>query len=449
MTENALEDFDVVVIGGGPGGCGAAYRAARCGARTLLVEREGCLGGGATTMLVCPFMPHVTSPGRDGAPPAVVNAGMYSEVTRRLMARDAGSFINQGTKWTAFLFDDESLKVVLDELLAEAGVCVRYHAALFDAHVRDGRIEAVRLAHNGGPLRVGGRVFIDGTGDALLAHMSGCPCQMGNECGEVMPMTLNFVVAGVDTARLLPIAELRRRAMAGPGDQPPLVNTNISCFHALPNGRVHFNVVRVPGNGVDPDSLSRAETEGRRRVQNFVEWLRANIDGFRQCWLAKTGSHIGVRETRRVIGEYVLTLDALQAARKFDDGVALCSYEVDIHRQKPNEGTEIEVPQGDWYDIPYRCLTPKGIANLLMASRSISCDAMTHASLRIMPVVMNVGEAAGIAAAMALPAGDVRRVNIQSLRRRICEAGGVLGMGAQGANGATGGGLQTDEQTGV
>ncbi len=424
--EATIDTYDVVVIGGGPGGCGAAARAAASGARTLLVEREGCLGGGATTMLVCPFMPHVSSPGPHGEAPIVVNAGLYAEVLRRLVDRGEGKVINQGSKWTALIFDDEALKVVLDELLAEAGAAVLYHAALFDAEVRDGRIASIRVAHNGGPLRIWARVFIDATGDGLLAHQAACHWQAGNERGEVMPMTLNFIVAGVDTAKLPPIATLRQRAAAGEADNPPLINTNISCFHDVGRGRVHFNAIRIPGNGTDPDALSHAETKGRRRVRNFVAWLRANVAGFEQCWLDKTGAHVGVRETRRVIGDYVLTFDDLQAARKFEDGVALCSYEVDIHGQKPNEGIEIDVPQGDWYQIPYRCLTPKGVSNLLLAARCISADAMAHASLRIMPVVMNIGEAAGIAAALSLPAGDVRRIDIADLRRRIVALGGVL-----------------------
>ena len=421
MTETLLDGYDVVVVGGGPGGCGAAYRAAASGARTLLVEREGCLGGGATTMLVCPFMPHVSSPGPNGEPPAVVNAGMFSEVIDRVIARGAGEIRNPGTKWTVLLFDDEPLKVVLDELLAEAGVTILHHAALFDADVRGGRIASVQVAHNGGPLRVPGTVFIDGTGDGLLAYVSGCECRQGDAKGDVMPMTLNFIVAGVDTSKLPRIEALRERAMAGERDTPQLVNTNVSCFHALPNGRVHFNAVRIPGSGTDPAALTHAEMEGRRRAENLTNWLRAHIDGFEQCWLAKTGNHIGIRETRRVMGDYVLSFEDLKAARKFEDGVARCSYEVDIHGQNPNEGVSIDVPQGDWYEIPYRCLTPVGLANLLMAARSVSSDAMVHASLRIMPVVMNIGEAAGFAGAMSLPSGDVRNVDTGDLRRRLRE----------------------------
>ncbi len=424
--DTVMEGFDVVVVGGGPGGCGAAVRAAESGARTLLIEREGCLGGGATTMLVCPFMPHMTGPGPDGVPQVVVNAGMFSQVIDRVIARGAGEIRNPGSKWTVLLFDDEPLKVVLDELTSEADVTVLNHAALFDADVRDGRIAAVRVAHNGGPLRVPGAVFIDGTGDALLAHVSGCTCLQGDEQGQVMPMTLNFIVGGVETSKLPRTEVLRERAMAGERDTPPLINTNVSCFHALPNGRVHFNAVRIPGSGIDPKALSHAEAEGRRRAHNFTAWLRANIDGFEHCWLDKTGNHVGIRETRRVMGDYVLNFEDLKTARKFGDGVARCCYEVDIHGQNPNEGMEFEVPQGDWYEIPYRCLTPVGLDNLLMAARSVSADAMVHASLRIMPVVMNIGEAAGTAAAMSLPSGNVRGIAIEELRRRLRQCGGMV-----------------------
>jgi hypothetical protein len=427
-VETTIDNYDVVVVGGGPGGCGAAYRAATSGAKTLLIEREGCLGGGATTMLVNPFMPHLTGPGPKGEAQVEVNAGMFAEVIRRILARDAGKILNPGTKWTVLIFDDEVLKIVLDELLREAGVKVLYHAALFDAQTEGCRINSVRIAHNSGPLRVTGKVFIDGTGDGLLAHVAGCQWQQGNQEGLVMPMTLNFIVAGVDTSKLPSMAALKKRTEQGGNDQPALINTNVSCFHALPNGRVHFNAVRVTGSGLDPSDLSRAEEEGRRRALNFTAWLAGNIDGFQSCWLAKTGSHIGVRETRRVVGDYELNFGDLQAARKFADAIACCCYVVDIHGQKPNEMTEIEVPQGDWYEIPYRCLTPKGIDNILMASRSVSADVMVHASLRIMPVVMNIGEAAGFAATLSLPTGRVRDIKVPDLRRRIRDSGGMPGI---------------------
>jgi hypothetical protein len=415
-----IGNYDVVVVGGGPGGFGAAVAAARQGASTLLVEREGCLGGGGTTMLVNPFMPHCTSPGPNGEPRRIINAGVFMEVIDRLVARGAAR--HEG----AVRFDDEALKLVLDEIAAEAGVKVLFHAALFDAEVQGAAVKAVRLAHNSGPLRAGGKVFVDGTGDALLAERAGCELLFGNEEGIVMPMTLNFIVGGVDTAFIPDHKEFKQRAAKGDKDTPALLNTNLSCRHIYPNGRVHFNAIRITGSTLDPWSLSGAEAEGRRRVDNFVRWLRACVPGFAGCYLVKTGNHIGIRESRRVLGDYMLVEDDFRKARKFDDGVASCCYCIDVHGQKQNETNLQGMGPGEYYHIPYRCLTPRGKTNLLMASRSISADILTHSSLRIMPVVMNIGEAAGTAAAMSLPAGDVRAIDVQDLRRRIRQSGGVL-----------------------
>ena len=424
-----LDGYDVVVVGGGPGGFAAAVAAARSGAKTLLLEREGCLGGAATTMMVCPFMPHVTSPGPGGEPRRVVNAGLFAEVTERLRAR--------GQTWddVCIAFDDEYLKIVLDEMAAEAGVQVVFHAALFDAEVEGDRVRAILLAHNGGPIRAEGKVFVDGTGDALLAAQAGAEVRFGDAQGTVMPMTTKFVVAGVDLAQAPPERELKERCKRGPGDTPALVNTNLSTFRTKPHGRVHFNAIRVPGNTIDPFSLGRAEAEGRRRVENFVAWLRANVPGYENAYLDKTGSHIGVRESRRIVGDYTLTYADWKACATFDDTVACCSYGIDIHGQKQNQTNLQFLPPGAWYQIPYRCLVPKGLKNLLVASRSISADCEAHSSLRIMPTVMNVGEAAGYAAALALPAGDVRAVDVRALQGKIRDAGGVLepkGVAAEG-----------------
>ena len=423
-----LDGYDVVVVGGGPGGFAAAVAAARSGAKTILLEREGCLGGGATTMMVCPFMPHVTSPGPAGEPRKVVNAGIFKEVCDRLLAR------GKAIDGPCVGFDDEYMKIVLDEVAAEAGVRVVFHAGLFDAEarpfpygqVRDGFVAAARFAHNSGPLRATGKVFVDGTGDALLAAMAGATTQFGDASGAVMPMTTKFIVGGVNTEAVPTRQEMKKLCGAGEKDKPALLNLNFSTYALKPDGRVHFNAIRVPGNTLDPFDLSRAEAEGRRRVENFVAWLKANVRGFEKCFLEKTSSHIGVRESRRVLGDYTLTYDDWKACRKFDDGVACCSYGIDIHGQKHNQANLQSMPPHGYYQIPYRCLTPKGLKNLLVAARSISADVEAHSSLRIMPTVMCIGQAAGTAAAMSLPSGEVRRIDVQALRRRIRDAGGIL-----------------------
>jgi hypothetical protein len=416
-----ISQHQVVIAGGGPGGLAAAVAAARSGARTVLFEREGCLGGGATTMLVHPFMSHLTAAGAHGEPAKVVNAGIFAEVVDRLAARGAAD-----TSRPCIQFDDEAMKLVLDELAAEAGVEVIFHAALFDVEVAAGKVTSARFAHNGGPIRATGKVFIDGTGDCLLAASAGCQCMVGDDSGKVMPMTLNFVVGGVDMGAMPSGTELKRLAAAGDRDTPALINTNVSCVSSPREGFVHFNAIRTPGDTLDARDLSFAEAEGRRRAENFVQWLRANVPGFIGCYLAKTGSHVGVRESRRVLGDYVLTGEDFRRAAKFDDAVACCAYDIDIHGQAPGQTRIERLRPGEYYQVPYRCLTPGGVENLLVAGRGISANVEAHSSLRIMPTVMCIGQAAGIAAAMALPSGCVRGIDVQELGAKIRQAGGAL-----------------------
>ncbi len=422
MQIREIDGYDVVVAGGGPGGLAAAVAAARAGAKTILLEREGCLGGGMTTMMVCPFMPHVHGSSEEpGSDPMLISAGLFREVCQRMYSR------GQATPSRCIAFDDEYMKIVLDEVACEAGVKVVFHAALFDAEASDGRVTAARFAHNGGPIRVTGKVFIDGTGDALLAEAAGAEVQFGDKDGRVMPMTTKFIVGGVDFSRAPDGHEMRKRCAAGAKDNPPLVNLNFSTFALKPDkGWVHFNAIRVAGrNTIDPFGLSEAEAEGRRRVENFILWLRANVPGYEKCHLVKTGAHIGVRESRRVVGDYELTYEDWKGAR-FDDAVCCCSYSIDIHGDTQNVTRIEHCKPGQYYQIPYRCLTPRGMDNLLVASRSISSSVEVHSSLRIMPVVMNVGEAAGIAAAMSLPAADVRKIDIRQLQKAIRDGGGIL-----------------------
>lgn len=166
--------------------------------------------------------------------------------------------------------------------------------------------------------------------------------------------------------------------------------------------------------------------EGRRRAENFVQWLKARVPAFRHGQLLKTADSIGIRESRRVIGDYFLTGADFDRAAKFEDGIACCAYPVDVHGDKPNEGRLQYMPLGEYYQIPYRCLTAKGLDNLLVASRSISCDRRMHASVRTQPTVMCLGDAAGFAAAMSLPSGDIRKIDVLELRQKIRDYGGVI-----------------------
>ena len=422
-----LDNYDVIVVGGGPGGVGAAVTAGTAGAKVLLIERGGYLGGAGTAMMVNPFMPPLTFPGPNDQPPRkVVSAGTFQRAYERLKARAAAAREAWNQGWGAIHFDDEAYKVVLDELVRQAAADVLFHVTMFDIE-RDGpRVKAILAAHNAGPMRITGKVFIDATGDGLLAARAGAEIQIGDEHGKVMPMTLFFAVADADLDHLPSQQEMQKLCAAGAQDTPVLLNTNISCMHTAPNALVYFNAVRIAGNTLDPFDISRAEMEGRRRVDNFVGWLKARVPAFKNCRLMKTADSIGIRESRRVIGDYLLTGADFDRAAKFEDGIACCAYPVDVHGDKPNETRLQYLPLGEYYQIPYRCLTARGLTNLLVASRSISCDRKMHASVRCQPTVMCLGDAAGFAAALSLPQGDVRKIDVSVLRQNIRDYGGVI-----------------------
>ena len=199
-------------------------------------------------------------------------------------------------------------------------------------------------------------------------------------------------------------------------------------MRVAPNGLVYFNAIRVPGDPLDPVDLSRCEIEGRMRVHNYVAWLRARVPGCAACCLVKTAPHIGVRESRRIVGDRTLDYHEVYECFHFEDGIAGSSYHADIHPQTMG-GDPFPLgflPGGQYYTIPYPCLIPQGLENLLVAGRSISADRVAFSAMRVMPPVMSIGQAAGTAAAMALPDGDVRAINVQTLRQKLRDQGAVV-----------------------
>ena len=416
------DQADVVIAGGGPAGLCAAIAAAQSGAEVLLIERFGCLGGMATSGLINPWMPFSTEN-------KIINAGLFAEINRRLLARGMCGRGEQGWE-TASAFDEELLKQVAQEMVLEAGVRLRLNSFLTGVAAEDGRVTRLGVASKSGLQAIGGKVFLDTTGDADLCAWAGAEFEQGRpEDGLCQPMTLCFRMADVDQARMPSRPEINAlydaARAAGEITNP---RENVLWFWTTHTGLVHFNTTRIVGQqATSVDDMTAAELEGRRQVQEMVAFLKGHVPGFEQSYLVATAPLLGVRESRRVLGDYYLTTEEVLGAADFEDGIARACYCVDIH-SPTGGGTDIRgLPPGASYALPYRCLTPRGWENLLVAGRPISADHGAHSSLRVMPIAMNLGEAAGVAAAQALAHdGRTRAVDIQAVRETLRERGAVI-----------------------
>jgi len=402
--------WDVVVVGGGPGGVPAAVAAARNGAKVLLVERYGFLGGMATTALVHPYMKYK-------AGETLLSRGLFEEFVDLLAANDA--ILEDRAH-----FDAEPMKWLLDQFVQTAGVDLLLHTHAIGVLRADQKIQAVRVFHKGGTEDFSADIFIDATGDGDLAAWSGAQIEIGRQQDNaVQPMTTSFRMANVDIARMptsQEINELYWKARdAGEVKNP---RENVLKFKSVHPDVIHFNTTRIVGkSALDGWQLSEAEIEGRRQVKDMVKFLIKYVAGFENSYLMKIGAQIGIRESRRVIGAYVLTAEDVLEARHFEDGIAGASYSIDIHNPT-GTGTEIKhLKEGTWYQIPYRCLLPNGVKNLIIASRCISSTHEAHSSLRVMPIVWSIGQAGGTAAAICVKAkilpGQVNPTTLRELLR--------------------------------
>jgi len=435
----SLDDsWDVIVVGGGPAGCTAATAAAREGAKTLLVEGTGCLGGMGTAGLVpawCPFSDQEQ----------VIYRGLAERVFRQTVA-GMPHVSDEAIDWVAI--DPERLKRVYDDLVAGAGASILFHTALAAVEAEDGSVDAIIISNKAGLSALRAKVYVDCTGDGDLAAWAGAAVEHGDETGDLQPATHCFILSNVDSYAYE--HGHRPRGNRSPG-QPirnivdsgkfPLIKDVHLCNSLIGPGTVGFNAGHLwDVNNTDPWSVSKALPDGRRLAKQLRDAMAEFVPAaFGDAFLCATGSLIGIRETRRILGDYVLTLDDYVARRSFPDEICRNSYFIDIHRSvgetELEQKGELDMGErcahygpGESHGIPYRCLTPKGLHNVLVAGRSISCDRAVQGSVRVMPVCLAMGEAAGIAAAMgaSLPERDVHAVDVEKLRDRIREEGGYL-----------------------
>ena len=437
MTIDAplLAEVDVCVVGAGSAGSTAAIAAARAGARVLLVDRLPFLGGTSTAVLDT-FYGFWTP----GERPVKVVGGIGDAVVAGL--RRIGRVLERPNTYgagTGVTYLADHLKVVWEDLVVGAGARVLLHAMVQAVDVEDGRVRSIVVATRAGLARVRATTFIDASGDADLCHFAGFGYETAGELGPAQSLTTTFRVAGVDAARRAAVtrADLHERmaeaAASGAYDLPrregsdhvtPIdgvtatVMTRLDAVRHAPDGRVV--------DTTDPWYLTASEMAGRRQALEYVRFLRDRVPGYEHASLVGLATQIGVRETRRVYGEYRLTGDDVLAARGFDDVIGLCGAPIEDHGTGPDTVWRY-LPAGSAVGIPYRSLVVRDARNVLVAGRCFSATHEAHASVRSMAQCMAMGEAAGSAAAMAVATRrDPRDIDVADLRRRLRAAGAIV-----------------------
>jgi hypothetical protein len=443
-----IREADVVVVGGGPAGICAAVSAARNGAKTVLLEKGGFLGGNATMWL--PLLSYLDVRGRH------IIKGLAQEIVDRLGERGAVTRHYPCVLHESYtMFDPEVFKIVAQEMVLEAGVDVLLHTFSSGVLAEDGEVKAVLVDSKSGRAAVVGKIYVDCTGDGDIAAWAGAPFEVGDRQGLMMPPTLMFTLRNVDVKRArqalieqsdrfklqdIPAEQVARSedfiavgmmnltAEARAKGDWTLQNDRIIFCSTTKDDEVAINMTRVPGtDGASNESLTNAELTARSQIDEIVRLLKNYVPGFTDAIIAASAHQIGVRETRRIMGDYVLTgSDVLEAVR-FPDEVMLAGYMVDIHHPHDGGSTLLQ-PEGA-HGIPYRCLLPRKLDNVLVAGRAISTTHEAQAAVRVMPPCMAMGEAAGCAAAMAVEGSITpRQVDVEALRAALRSQGVVLDL---------------------
>ena len=408
---------DVLVVGSGPAGISAAYTAAKNGANVILVEQCGDVGGISTTGLMSHWTGSCTNP-------------IYYEILRRSAEKNDGEFHNKITE----TIDPEKLKTLYLEMLAEVGVKIMLYTFACDAITEGSSIKGVSVVNKSGFTDIYADVVIDASGDGDIAYKSGAEFFKGRETDSKMqPATIMFKVGGVDYERAV-----------FPGSFETLIETEKGEIQSLakeklpsPAGHVLLYKTTLPGvvtcnmtncieiDGTNADDLTKATIICRSQMDRIVKFLREFVPGYENCFIISSASLLGVRETRHFKGEYTLTENDILEARFFDDYVVKDAYfNFDVHNITgaglDETGVQHDFKQKRGYTIPYRCLLPEKIENLLLSGRNISGTHMAHSNFRAMPICAGIGEAAGAAAAIAVRDNiSVRNVPAEKIRNLI------------------------------
>ena len=425
------EEYDVIVCGGGPSGCTAAAAAAREGAKTLLIESSGMLGGMGTKGMVNCWTP-ITDKIR------IIYGGMAEKIFRKLKGHMPHV---PEDKWDWLPIDYERLKVIYDDLVLDSGADLLLHTNVCKVEMKDDRnIDVIIVSNKAGLTAYRAKVYIDCTGDADLYAWAGQEYDFGDEeTGELQPGTMCFALADLPKEEFLASRErhggknrgLIQKVLAS-GKYPLIEGDHYVAKHMAKNVYT-FNAGHVFDlDGTDPKSLTDGCVRGRKLVWALKDGLSEFDEAFRNSYLVATASTVGLRETRRIHADYSFTVEDYLRRASFPDEIARGNYYIDVHQRDESAGGTDEIFEhygpGESYGVPYRCLCPKGLDNVLVAGRTVCSDRISNGTLRIMPMCLCTGEAAGMAAKFACEKNEINihTVDTQRLRKRLTEEGGYL-----------------------
>jgi len=423
-----LWEADVAVVGGGSAGCAAAVASARHGARTILIESGGFFGGTAVAVLdtMYGFFPA-------GSDQRIVGGVGWEVASAMLESKQAMLRGNTYGAGTGVTYEPEVLKVEWDRRILDSGVRPLLHSRMASVIMEGSTVLGIVVLTRRGPFQVLAKRVVDSSGDANVAWAAGCSLEMPSARRRVQPLTTTFRLGGVGEPVKTPELHrlMREAAESGEYELPRLEG---SAHPTMLPGVYHTNVTRVSGvDATNPWAATFAEIEGRKQAAEYTRFFKDRVPGFEGSYLLNTSVWAGTRETRRLVGEYVLTKDDVLEARQFDDAIALCGAPIEDHDGGASTiwryvaaGDDGE-PTGRAYGIPYRTLVPKDVEGLLVAGRCLSATHDAHASARSIAQCLSYGHAAGAAAALSVSTGlGLREIDTDTLRSQLAEDGMIL-----------------------
>lgn len=423
--------YDVIVVGGGIAGVSAGVRAGKEKAKTLLIEHYGFVGGMSTAGMVSPFMKHQVNGD-------TLVKGVFQDIENEMRKRNG--MIDNG-------FYANTFRTAAYHLLSEANCSILFNSEIIKVNRIDNRINSLTVLVENQQIEIEADVFIDTTGDAQILYLGDFPWVKGDETtGKLQALTLFFRMGNIDIQKATDYVKNHKddffKWMTYDFDFTKIISiagyfSNVEkaieegrlnpdveyiFFTTLPeSGEGSFNTSNILGmDASTSESLTQAEMIGRNQVYQVVQILQNEIHGFENSYLLETAVQVGVRETRRAVGDYIVTGNDIKNGSKFDDAIARGCYGIDIHGQKDESSRMEDLEEGQYYEIPLRSLIVKDADNLLVAGRCISSTREGHSALRIMPTSAATGEACGALAALASKNNmKVREINHQEVREIV------------------------------